>query len=72
MTGTKEGFDMEFTVWGWIRDWSKFDYEEELARVDKGLPTIFIQKMIIEYVRWLRLYRPDLYMGYMIVELQCD
>ena len=63
---------MEFTVLSWSRDWSKFDYEEEFARIDRGEPTIFTQESFAEYVRWLRVYRPELYIGYIMAELQGD
>ena len=62
----------EFTILNWSRDWSKFDYEEEFKRVDAGLPSTFTKESFAEYVRWLRVYRPELYLGYVMAELIGD
>ena len=62
----------EFTVLNWSCDWSKFDIEEELKRVDAGLSSIFTKETFAEYIRWLRVYRPELYLGYVMAELMGD
>lgn len=62
----------EFTVLNWSRDWSKFDIEEELKRVDAGLSSVFTKETFAEYIRWLRVYRPELYLGYVMAELMGD
>ena len=62
----------EFTVLSWSRDWSKFDYEEEFKRVDAGLPSTFTKESFAEYVTWLRVYRSEMYLSWVIAELRGD
>ena len=63
---------MELTILNWSRDWSKFDFDEEYERVKAGHKTIFSEETFAEYVRWLRVYRPELYLGYVMAELIGD
>ena len=63
---------MEYTVLSWSRDWSKFDYMEEIRKFKAGEPISFTKESFVEFMQWARVYRPEIFLGWVIAELQGD
>ncbi len=60
---------MYFTILNWSRDWEKFDYMDEYCRLCSGQPTTLTKDTFAEYIRWLSVCHPDMYMIYMLTVL---
>ncbi len=57
---------MYFTILHWTRDWEEFDYMDEYARMCSGVPTTLTKENYAEYIRWLRIFHPEMYDIYLL------
>ncbi len=54
----------------WSRDWRKFDLYAEVERGLSGEELSISAEEFKEYLLWLRKYRPDVFWGYILMELE--
>ncbi len=54
----------------WSRDWSRFNLSAEVDRVLSGMPSTLSALDFEEYLLWIKLYHPDVFWGYILMELE--
>lgn len=54
----------------WSRDWSRFNLSAEVDRVLSGMPSTLSELDFEEYLLWIKLYHPDVFWGYILMELE--
>ncbi len=55
-------FMNEFTILCWSRNWEEFDYDAEYARLVSGLPPSLDGESYSEFIRWLMVNHPGMYL----------